>query len=93
MGSSHMLRASPGQLGCVYLSESGRRWGVFMCMHSCVCLCIRNCSKRQSLWRLEYNDHLDVAHTLICASCVCVSVLVVDPRGSIWCNTAMAPVE
>lgn len=26
MGSVHMLRASPGQLGCVYASQSGPCW-------------------------------------------------------------------
>lgn len=35
IGSSHMLRAGPGQLGCVYASRSGR-----VCLCACILACV-----------------------------------------------------
>lgn len=83
MGSSHMLRASPGQLGCVYASLSGLCVCVYMCAFLCVCLWIRGCSK--GTLESEYDDYFDVPCILICAwECVCVCLVLghVEASGS-----------
>lgn len=44
-----MLRVSPGQLGCVYASQCGRHWSVFVCVCVCILVCVRCRSNREGL--------------------------------------------
>lgn len=72
MGSSHMLRASPGRLGRVYATGSRRR-----CVYACAFLCVfmnRACSKGRGTDETKYSDYFHVACSLISA-CVCVCCL------------------